>query len=185
MMIAGKRTGASANDIKKETTMPAKKKIDDISREEDFRDYDDRNIDEGWPYDDASGAGARPVDNAAYGQPAANFDDDRNRGFSVDEAGADGQEERLVDSNRPGTEGLEISDDIEERVTDAIETLDVVSMDSIDVHVENGRVTLEGMVDEAVAARQIVRAVQKIAGVRHVTNNLQVDGIDGRIPDED
>ncbi|MGK6316814.1 BON domain-containing protein [Neorhizobium sp. DT-125] len=165
--------------------MPAKRKVDDISREEDFRDYDDRNIDEGWPYDDASGAGARPVDNAAYGEPAANFDSERNRGYHVDEADFDGLEERVVDSAFPGTDGLEDSDDLEERVTDAIENLDVVPMDAIDVHVDDGKVTIEGVVDDASASRKIVRQVQDIPGVRLVINHLRLSGVDSRIPDED
>jgi osmotically-inducible protein OsmY len=165
--------------------MPAKKKTDDISREEDFRDYDERNIGEGWPYDDASAAGAKAVDNAAYGETPANFDGERNRGFSVDEADADGQEARLVDSIKPGTKGLEGSDDIEERITDALEELDVVEMELIDVHVDNGRVTVEGVVDDAATARKIVRTIQGVAGVRGVTNNLQLEGVDSHIPDDD
>jgi hypothetical protein len=177
--------GASSHRYEKEMTMPSTRKVDDISREEDFRDYEDRNIDEGWPYDDAAGAGARPVDNAAYGQPAANFDDDRNGGFKIDEAGFDGLEERLVDSNRPAETGVEDADEIEERVNDAIEALGIVSMDSIDLHVENGTVTIEGMVDEAQAARQIIHAARQVAGVRRVVSRLQVDGVDGRIPNED
>ena len=165
--------------------MPAKKNADDISREEDFRDYDDRNIDEGWPYDDAAGAGKRPVDNAPYGQPSANFDRERNRGYRVDEADFDGLEERQADSIFPGTEGLEESDDLEERVSDAIDNLGVIDMDSIDVHVEKGVVSLEGVVDEAETSRRIGRHIQGIAGVRRVVNNLRLAGIDSHIPDED
>ena len=150
-----------------------------------FRDYDDRNIDEGWPYDDASGAGARPVDNAAYGDPKANFDSDRNRGYHVDEAGFDGLEERVVDSTYPGTQGLEESDDLEERVSNAIEDLGLISMEAIDVHAENGVVTLEGVVDDAATSRKIGRHVQTIAGVRQIVNNIRLAGVDSRIPDVD
>ncbi|WP_105438180.1 BON domain-containing protein [Neorhizobium sp. T25_13] len=163
--------------------MPGKKKADDISREEDFRDYDDRNIDEGWPYDDA--AGARPVDNAAYGDPKANFDTDRNRGYQVDSVERDGSEERLADSIRPGTKGIEEADDLEERITDAIEELDMIDMASIDVHVEDGTVTLEGAVDDAATSRKIVRRIQRVAGVRQLVNNLRLEGVDSHIPDDD
>ncbi|MEN3149230.1 BON domain-containing protein [Neorhizobium sp. IRAMC:178] len=163
--------------------MPGKKKADDISREEDFRDYDDRNIDEGWPYDDAGGA--RPVDNAAYGDPKANFDTNRNRGYQVDNVESDGSEERLVDTIRPGTKGIEEADDLEERITDAIEDLDVIDMASIDVHVEDGTVTLEGAVDDAATSRKIVRRIQRVAGVRELVNNLRLEGVDSHIPDDD
>jgi hypothetical protein len=163
--------------------VPGKKKADDISREEDFRDYDDRNIDEGWPYDDA--AGVRPVDNAAYGDPKANFDSDRNRGYQVDSVESDGSEERLVDTIRPATEGIEEADDLEERVTDAVDELDMIDMASIDVHVEDGTVTIEGAVDDAATSRKIARRIQRVAGVREVVNNLRLEGVDSNIPDDD
>ena len=165
--------------------MPAKRNVDEINREEDFRDYDTRNIDQGWPYDDAAGAGAKPILNAAYGDPNANFDDERNRGFHVDVADGDGLEERVVDSTRPGTVGLEESDDLEERVTDAIESLDLIDMASIDIHVEDGVVTIEGGVDDAPTSRKIGRHIQAIPGVKSVVNNLRLEGVDARIPDDD
>jgi osmotically-inducible protein OsmY len=58
-------------------------------------------------------------------------------------------------------------------------------MDSIDVHVDGGNVTIEGVVDEADTARAIGRRIQGMAGVRKVTNNLRLAGVDTRIPDDD
>lgn len=165
--------------------MPVKKDIDDISREEDFRDYDNRNIDDGWPYADQAGAKSGAVDNAAYGDPNANFDRDRNGGFLLDEADASGLEEPVRDSARPGTVGLEESDDLEERVTDAIDSLGLVTMEMIDVHAENGVVTIEGVVDDAATSRKIGRHIQDIAGVRQVVNHLRLAGVDSRIPTDD
>ena len=40
-------------------------------------------------------------------------------------------------------------------VSDAIDELDVVTMEMIDVHAEKGTVTLEGVVDDAATSRQI------------------------------
>jgi len=165
--------------------MPIKKDIDDISREEDFRDYDDRNIDDGWPYADQPGAASGPVDNAAYGNSVNKNEGSRNPGFLLDEAGADGLEEPLRDSLRPGTKGLEESDDLEERVTDAIEALGIIDMDLLDVHVDRGIVTIEGEVDEATTARRIGQSIQGLAGVRKVVNHLRTIGVDSRIPDDD
>uniref|UniRef100_UPI001C2F8E64 BON domain-containing protein n=1 Tax=Stenotrophomonas sp. GbtcB23 TaxID=2824768 RepID=UPI001C2F8E64 len=119
-----------------------------------------------------------------YGQPDANFDTEQNRGYHIDEADFDGLEERVVDSTRPGTDGLEDSDDLEERITDAIEDLDIIDMDAIDVHVDEGKVTIEGVVDDAALSRKIVRHVQDIPGVRLVINNLRLAGVDSRIPED-
>jgi FtsZ-binding cell division protein ZapB len=110
---------------------------------------------------------------------------DRNPGFTLDEAGFDGSEPPQRDSLRPGTLGLENDDDLEERITDTIETLGVIDMDLIDIHVERGTATIEGEVDDAATARQILRAAQQTTGVRRVINRLRLAGVDSLIPDED
>nr|WP_285229827.1 BON domain-containing protein [Neorhizobium galegae] len=91
----------------------------------------------------------------------------------------------MVDTIRPGTKGIEEADDLEERVTDAIEELDMIDMASIDVHVEDGTVTLEGAVDDAPTSRKIARRIQRVAGVRELVNNLRLEGVDSHIPDDD
>lgn len=103
----------------------------------------------------------------------------------MDSAERDGSEERLVDSIRPATKGIEEADDLEERITDAIEDLDMIDMASIDVHVEDGTVTLKGAVDDAATSRRIVRRIQRVAGVRELVNNLRLEGVDSHIPDDD
>jgi len=165
--------------------MTVKRNPNNTTREEDYRDYDTRNIDEGWPYADAAGAAAKPVDNAAYGGTGANFDRDRNRGYHVDGVDADGQEDRLEDSLRPGTEGMDVSDDLEERVSTAIEGIEEVTMDAIDLHAEQGIVAIEGVVDDGALAQRITAVVEGVAGVRGVVNNVRLAGVDSHIPDED
>jgi hypothetical protein len=159
--------------------MTPKKGADDVSREEDFRDYDTQNIDEGWPYADQPGTGSDPaeIDTSADTGP--------NGGFIVDEADADGQEHRQKLSDKPGTVGLEDSDDLEERINDALEEMDTVEMELMDIHVDGGHVTIEGMVDEAATSRLITRTIQGMSGVRKVTNKLTLAGVDAGIPDED
>ena len=165
--------------------MSPKKDINDTSREEDFRDFDDRNIDDGWPYADKPGQAAGPVDNAAYGNASPNTETSRNPGFLIDEAGFDGLEEPQRDSLRPGTMGLENWDDLEERVTDAIEGLSIVDMDLIDIHVDRNSVTIEGQVDDASTSHRIIRAIQTVEGVGKIINRLRLAGVDSRIPDDD
>ncbi len=165
--------------------MSPKRDIDNVSREEDFRDYDDRNIDDGWPYADKPGQAAGPIDNSAYGNESPDTETSRNPGFLVDEAGFDGLEEPQRDSLRPGTMGLENWDDLEERITDAIDTLGIVDMDLIDIHVDRNSVTIEGQVDDAATSGRIIRATQNVAGVGKIVNQLRLAGVDSRIPDDD
>jgi len=165
--------------------MSPKKDVNYISREEDFRDFDDRNLDDGWPYADKPGQAAGPVDNAAYGNTSPDTETSRNPGFLIDEAGFDGLEEPQRDSLRPGTTGLENWDDLEERVTDAIDALGIVDMDLIDIHVDRNNVTIEGQVDDAATSHGIIGATRNVAGVGRIINHLRLAGVDSRIPDED
>ncbi len=150
-------------------------------REEDYRDYESRNIEDGWPYADAAGASSRPVGNGAYGTSKANFDRERNRGYHVDNVDAQGRQDRLQDNPYPGTEGLEDMDDLEERSSNAIDNIEDVSMAAIDLHAADGVVTIEGSVDEVSQSRQIKTVVENVSGVRHVINNLRVTGVDATI----
>ncbi|MBP2549488.1 osmotically-inducible protein OsmY [Neorhizobium galegae] len=165
--------------------MTSKKPVNDISREEDYRDYDTRNIDEGWPYADQAGAGAAPVGNAAYSDAKANFDRERNRGYGVDTVDETGEEEPVKDGNTPATLGAEESDDLEERVSDAIEALDIVAMETIDIRADGSTVTIEGEVDDNQTARKIVAHVKRVPGVSRVVNELTLLGIDSLIPDDE
>lgn len=165
--------------------MAMKKPVNQISREEDYRDYDSRNIDDGWPYADQAGAGAKPVGNAAYGDPSANFDRERNKGYSVDSADSEGLEEPVSDRRTPATVGVEESDDLEERVSNALEELDLVPMETLDIRADGTTVTVEGEVDDQQTARKIVAAIKRVPGVGRVQNELTLLGIDSLIPDDD
>jgi osmotically-inducible protein OsmY len=84
-----------------------------------------------------------------------------------------------------GTTGLENWDDLEERVTDAIDALGIVDMDLIDIHVDRNNVTIEGQVDDAATSHDIIGATRNVAGVGRIINHLRLAGVDSRIPDED
>ncbi|MCF6368479.1 BON domain-containing protein [Rhizobium halophilum] len=165
--------------------MAIKRDANNTTREEDYRDYDTRNIDDGWPYADAAGGATKPVGNAAYGDPNANFDRDRNRGYHVEGVDEEGLEERTPDSVLPATDGFEESDDVEERVTEALDNLGDVPMASIDVHAERGTVTIEGVVDDSETSSRVMRTAQSISGVLRVVNNLRLAGVDTHIPQDD
>lgn len=165
--------------------MAMKKDIDDISREEDFRDFEDRNVNEGWPYADQPGAASGPIDNDTYGRSDNAIERSRNPGFTISEAGTSGMPEAASDSLRPGTMGLENADDLEDRITNSLEALDEIDMDLIDVRAAGTTITVEGQVDDAVSARKILIAVKNTAGVGKVINHLRLAGVDSRIPDED
>jgi hypothetical protein len=156
-----------------------------LTREEDYRDYEERDIQEGWPYDDDAGAKSQQPGNRPYGETAANFDEETNKGYTVVDTDEGGQQERQREQLSPGTRGRENADDLEERVMDALEGFEGVSPEMIDVHAEGSTIILEGQVDDAITARHLEAKTLGISGVTDVKNNLSIIGVDANIPDDD
>ncbi|OWV71140.1 hypothetical protein ATY77_15235 [Rhizobium sp. R634] len=165
-----------------EKTSPSREKLE-LSREEDYRDLEERNLDDGWPY--ADGNGASDPANRPYGETAANFDSDPTQGFRIDGTDEDGNENRLKDSLRAGMIDRDESDDLEARVNDNIENIPGVDIESIEVHADGHVVTLEGSVETIGMARKVELGALSVDGVHHVRNKLQLTGVDAHIPNED
>ncbi|MBO9098491.1 MULTISPECIES: BON domain-containing protein [unclassified Rhizobium] len=157
----------------------------DTTREEDYRDYEERDLKEGWPYDDDAGASSEPSENRPYGETDANFDEGSNKSFTVARTDADGQQERQSNPLTSTTRDLVESDDIEERVMDALSDVEGASPEMIDVRSEGTVIILEGEVDDAATARQLGRIARSISGVTAVRNLIQIIGVDANIPDDD
>ncbi|WP_246701696.1 BON domain-containing protein [Rhizobium terricola] len=155
---------------------------DEFSREEDYRDFEQRDIDGGWPYDDGAGAGAKPVANAAYGETDANFDRERNRGFRVTKAEPDGSEAPLVSPVLPETDHRELSDQLEADIHAALENFSETTLSAVDLHVDGHVVTLRGDVDTPGERRLIELKVLGVAGVTTVRNLINTIGTDAHIP---
>ncbi|MBB3657122.1 osmotically-inducible protein OsmY [Rhizobium sp. BK650] len=165
--------------------MPGNKDKSSRSREEDYRDFEERNLDDGWPYADGSGAKAADSENRAYGETSANFDRDRNSGFRIDGTDEDGNENRLKDSLQPDTIDRDESDELEARVHDNLENIPDVDINSVEVHANGHIVTLEGSVETIGIARKVELSALSVDGVHHVRNRLEVTGVDAHIPNED
>lgn len=153
------------------------------SREEDYRDFEERDLDEGWPYADDGAAGARGSDNRPYGG-AAGSDSERNAGFRLDGIDENGNENRLKEP-MPHVIHREDADELEARVHDNLENIPDVDVSSIDIHAEGHVVTLEGAVETIGQARKIELGALSVDGVHHVRNKLETTGVDSHIPDTD
>lgn len=157
---------------------------DDLSREEDYRDFEERDIEEGWPYADKGPNPGAPA-NRPYGAAGDASNPAGNSGFRIDGVDEEGNENGLRDSLRPGMIDREDSDELEAKVTDNLENIPDVDIDSIDVHAEGHTVTLEGHVETIGMARKVELAALAVDGVHHVRNNIETTGVDSRIPNED
>ena len=155
------------------------------SREEDYRDYEERNLDDGWPYADGADAASAKPGNGAYGETSANFDRDRNGGFRIDGTDEDGNENRLKDTLRADTIDRGDSDDLEARVTENLENIPDLDLDSIDVHADGHTVTLEGSVETIGMARKVELGALSVDGVHTIRNRLDTIGVDAHIPNEE
>jgi hypothetical protein len=152
----------------------------ETAREEDYRDYEERDVDEGWPYADADGDLGRKR-NAAYGQSAANFDSEANPGTETAGGTAIASEGGPSISKSIAHDAID-DDALEEEVSDRLSLDDRIDESQITVTIHDGVAELSGSVetrDQQFVAEQIVATV---AGIRFVRNRLVLTGLDSHIP---
>ncbi|HET7413939.1 MAG TPA: BON domain-containing protein [Pararhizobium sp.] len=166
-------------------------------RQEDYEDYTERNIDEGWPYGDEPGRRERRLGSGPYGE-ALDFGRERNPGMhNTDEAvagsaappDADWQDRRRhgddVFGPRPrarrpdhrgkGPRGYTRSDErIREDVCDLLTEDAQLDPSDVEVTVSGGEVTLDGYVSERSEKRMAEDWAEQVGGVIHVQNNLRI-----------
>jgi osmotically-inducible protein OsmY len=168
------------NQTKEETMAVEPRDTSETAREEDYRDYEERDLDEGWPYADADGSRGRKR-NAAYGQSAANFDAEENPGVEV--AGQTAiRSEGGPSISKTIAHGAIDDDVLEEEISDRLSLDDRIDESQITVTVHGGIAELSGSVEtreEQFVAEQIVEGV---SGIRIVRNKLILTGLDSHIP---
>jgi len=164
-------------------------------RQEEYDDYAERNIDEGWPYGDDPAAFSGPVRNGPYGGPSANFDEGRNPGFhDADDPVPGGGRMRGSLGSSPSRllrrnlarnaagphrgrapRGYARSDErIREDVCDLLMEEAQIDPSEVEVNVSGGEVTLDGFVAEKAEKRLAEDWAEEVLGVTHVQNNLRI-----------
>ncbi|WFU11507.1 BON domain-containing protein (plasmid) [Rhizobium sp. CB3090] len=155
-----------------------------LSREEDYRDYEDRNLRDGWPYSDGSGSASQSPENRGYGDTSANFDEEPDGDFIIDAADQTGLERAEDRTVGPLPTDRIDSDELESVITQQLEQRGF-DIDSLDVRAEGGVVMLEGSVETIPLARHLEAIVRSIPGVVEVQNNLRTIGVDAHIPGDE
>ena len=153
----------------------------ETSREEDYRDFEERDLEEGWPYPDRDAADRKS--NEAYGRSPAGLESDGNAGAEV----ADGP---AIRSRGGPTLSQDIAraaiedDSLEERVADHLSSCDHLDMEQITVTVHQGAVELTGSVETPAASILATRIAAAVPGVAVVRNRLVLIGLDSHIPED-
>jgi hypothetical protein len=151
----------------------------ETSREDDYRDYDERDIDEGWPYPDADAAGRKR--NEAYGGSPAGLEDDGNPGAEVSGAPAILSEGGPALSKGIAHEAIE-DDALEEEITDQLSNRADLDMEQVTVRVRNGVAELTGSVETHQASAVAAQIAAAVPGIDDVRNRLVLTGLDSHIP---
>jgi len=162
--------------------MTQSRKSKNLSREEDYRDYQDRDKRDGWPYPDEGGLGSANTENRGYGANPPNFDEEADTYLIVDAANATGLEENSAHTAGPLSTDRIGSDELDAAITEWLDQDDEIDADSIDVHANNGIVTLDGSVETRSMFRDIKVFVLSVPGVVEVRNNLRTIGVESHIP---
>ena len=148
------------------------------SREDDFRDYEARDIDGGWPYADEDAHG-RPG-NAGYGMTDSNFD-------SAAHPPAEIADEPAIHSDggpspAPSSVDPAIDDDaLGEQIAAALEN-NGLDGEVLTITVHNGVAELAGRVDTDEEKSELLRVALAVPGVRNVKDGLKLSGVDSHIP---
>lgn len=153
-----------------------------VSLEEDFRDYQERDTRDGWPYpddDDARGAAQK----APYGTAGADLDKLGNEGVAItrdpDTRDVDGAPLPFTDK----TGDVIADDDLEARIMEALENDDRVDLAKMDLTIREGVAVLDGAVDSEEDRRYLIGFLGRVKGVRDVeAGMLLTRGVDSHVP---
>lgn len=155
----------------------SKMKPHETPREEDYRDYEDRNLDDGWPYsDEENRPGAR---NAPYGANPANLDRRETPGAQVSEDTAVHTAQRLA----PEPDDTTVDDDgLSDAITRLIDEDERFNADLVTVTVRDGVAMVSGEVETEPERLKLETLVLSVKGVRDVENEIVLIGVDSHVP---
>lgn len=151
------------------------------SREDVFRDYEQRDIRDGWPYSDKDGD-RYPRRNAPYGAPDADLDHLENKGVEVS-AAPDVEDVKGAPLPFDDDTGQVADDDLGDRIARALEADGRIDLDAVEITVRDRVVHLEGGVDSEGDRQHLVALLRRLKGVRDVrAEALVARGVDSHIP---
>ena len=152
------------------------------SREEDYRDYEERDLDEGWPYADAVPGSQTKVGNRSYGEAGENFDEAGNPGFQTS------GDTVIKSANGPDLLGddadADTNDDGIEQMLDDVFAEAGIDTSSFELKVRRGIATVTGEVDTAADRDRIEATLNSAPGIVAVRNRLTLSGADANMPED-
>ncbi|MCM2292878.1 BON domain-containing protein [Allorhizobium sp. BGMRC 0089] len=156
-----------------------------VSDEDGFRDQEERDLRDGWPYADQPGASSISPENRPYGSTPGNFDRDSNQGYQITGVNEAGMENSPIPQILSRTRGKELADEIENRIYERLDRSQNGDFSNVTVSVEDHTVTLTGVVDTTQERHTAVMVALSTAGVRHVLNKIETLGVDTHQPDDE
>ncbi|TAA53200.1 BON domain-containing protein [Shinella sp. JR1-6] len=153
-----------------------------VSRKEDFRDYEERDTRDGWPYPDDDDA-RRAAHNLPYASPGADLDQLDNEGVAIarDPAARDVNGAPLSFADETGD--FIGDDDLEARIMEALEDDDRVDLATLELTIRDGVAVLDGAVDSEEDRRHLIGFLRRVKGVRDVeAGGPLARGVDSHLP---
>ncbi|KQS80877.1 hypothetical protein ASG25_04945 [Rhizobium sp. Leaf384] len=149
-------------------------------REEDYRDYEDRDLKDGWPYADEVSGSPTDVANRSYGETDESFDESGNPGFEASDetvrVGHGGP-----DILRDDPQAVNDDDSMEETLSNALEEHDI-DTSSVEIKVLRGVAELSGEVETDADRRSIEALAYRVPGISKVRNGLTTMAVDAALP---
>lgn len=152
------------------------------SREDDFRDYEERDIRDGWPYPDNDGD-LKGKGNAPYAAPQPAGDRPGQEGVEISTDPDVEQVEGAPVAFSEDVDGTVTADDLEERIYEALENLADIDLTSLEITIRDAVAHIDGAVDSDEDRRRLLALVGSMQGVRDVNaERLIARGADSHIP---
>jgi hypothetical protein len=153
-----------------------------VSRKEDFRDYEERDTRDGWPYPDDDDA-RRAAQNLPYASPGADLDQLENEGVAITRVPAARDVNGAPLSFADETGDFIGDDDLEARIMEAFEDDDRVDLATLELTIRDGVAVLDGAVDSEEDRRHLIGFLRRVKGVRDVeADGLLARGVDSHLP---
>ncbi len=154
-----------------------------VSREEDFRDYEERDTRDGWPYADDD---ARQVTrNAPYGSRGNTRDLLDTEGVAITRDPAVRDVDGAPLPFEDGADNVIADDDLEARILEALEEDDRIDLATLDLTIRDGIAVLDGSVDSEEDRRHLIGFLRRVKGVRDVqADGLLARGVDSHFPSD-
>lgn len=149
-------------------------------REEDYREYEERDRDDGWPYADQDNLPSAPND--PYGTAPNNRDASSNPGVELVAEEVETKGMQAAEAPEEAASSVIADDVLELTVMEMLDADPRLDASNVTVRVDDGIVELDGKVETQMEKALAATLARSVAGVRQVIDAIGTLAAESHIP---